>query len=311
MGNDPDFRTKLRVGAELAAQAHDAGLAFRAVAADSAYGDQAGFRCELADSGLPFVMALRPRHGIRARADQAHTPVDAARVLTWGGTRDPGDWHAVIRTFRDGHTEIWWAADATLGWWGPDGTTRLVVVTADPATLPAKATWYLATNLPRLGGPREDDAPYPAADLNEIVRIHGIRHWIEQSYKQVEDELGRADFQVRSDIAIRRHQTLVNCAFSFCWDAWFTEPDPTPAPVPQPCDDTGERGTRNHPTAPIPILATGDPGRPRLDNPLDRAATLLAVLVERAPTHPVTGPHELGWSRPRPAPLSPEPTNHR
>ena len=53
------------------------------------------------------------------------------------------------------------------------------------------------------------------------MRIYGIRHWIEQSYKQVKDELGWADFQVRSDIAIRRHQVLVNCAFSFCWDAWF------------------------------------------------------------------------------------------
>jgi hypothetical protein len=30
--------------------------------------------------------------------------------------------------------------------------------------------------------------------------------------------------QVRSDIAIRRHQALVNCAFSFCWAAWFADP---------------------------------------------------------------------------------------
>jgi hypothetical protein len=40
---------------------------------------------------------------------------------------------------------------------------------------------------------------------------------VEQGYKQVKDELGWADFQVRSDLAIRRHQALVNCAFSFCW----------------------------------------------------------------------------------------------
>src|SRR6266700_4144813 len=90
-----------------------------------------------------------------------------------------------------------------------------------PATLPGKATWYLVTNLPRPGGPREAGSPHPAAGLAEIVRIYGIRHWIEQGYKQVKDELGWADFQVRSDIAIRRHQVLVNCAFSFCWDAWF------------------------------------------------------------------------------------------
>ena len=68
-----------------------------------------------------------------------------------------------------------------------------------PTRAPAdKATWYLATNLPRPGGPREPGSVHPAADLAEIVRIYGIRHWIEQSYKHVKDELGWADFQVRS-----------------------------------------------------------------------------------------------------------------
>ena len=132
-----------------------------------------------------------------------------------------------------------------LGWWGPDGARRLVVATADPAALPAKATWYLVTNLPRPGGPREAGSPHPAADLAEIVRIYGIRHWIEQGYKQVKDELGWADFQVRSDIAIRRHQVLVTCAFSFCWDAWFHDrPAPHEPAAPRPEPTRGERGIR-------------------------------------------------------------------
>src|SRR5579859_1786983 len=66
--NDPAFRTKLAIGADLAIRARDAGFAFRAVAADSAYGDQDGFRAELAEAGLPFVTALRPRRGTWARA---------------------------------------------------------------------------------------------------------------------------------------------------------------------------------------------------------------------------------------------------
>ncbi|MFD9226178.1 hypothetical protein ACFWDI_40765 [Streptomyces sp. NPDC060064] len=189
-------------------------MPLRAVAADCAYGDQDAFRGELAAAGLPFVMALKPRRGAWSYGEGAYTPVDAARDLAWHGPDRPGDWTAVTRTFRDRHTATWWAADAQLGWWGPDGTTRLVVATTDPATLPAQSTWYLATDLPRPGGPREADSPYPAADLAEIVRIYGIRHWIEQSYKQVKDELGWADFQVRSDTAIPRHQTLVTCAFS-------------------------------------------------------------------------------------------------
>ncbi|MBL3670673.1 hypothetical protein JL475_32845 [Streptomyces sp. M2CJ-2] len=57
------------------------------------------------------------------------------------------------------------------------------------------------------------------------MRIYGVRNWIEQSYRQVKDEPGWADFQVRSDTAILprlsaggtpSHQTLVRCAFTFC-----------------------------------------------------------------------------------------------
>ena len=75
------------------------------------------------------------------------------------------------------------------------------------------------------------------------MRIYGIRHWIEQSYKQVKDQLGWADFQVRSDIAIRRHQVLVHCAFSFCWAAWFADHPPQHGSgIPQPQPGRGERG---------------------------------------------------------------------
>src|SRR5437764_2101617 len=278
--NDPAFRTKLQIGADLAIRARDAGFTFRAVVADCAYGDQDGFRAELAEAGLPFVMALRPHRGTWARAADPHTPVEAARALAWGGPEDPGDWHPVTRTFRDGHAETWWAADAALGGWGPDGVRRLVVATADPGTLPDKATWYLVTNLARPGGPREKDSPWPAASLAEIVRLYGIRHWIEQSYKQVKDELGWADFQVRSDVAIRRHQALVNCAFSFCWAAWFAEHPPQHDAAPQPGPGGGERGAARHRTAAAAVLAAGAArGGARLAFPLDRAATLVAGMA--------------------------------
>jgi hypothetical protein len=308
--NDPGFRTKLQIGAGLAVRAREAGFTFRAVAADCAYGDQDGFRAELAEAGLPFVMALRPRRGTWARAADAHTPVEAARALAWGGPDDPGDWQPVTRTFRDGHAEAWWAADATLGGWGPDGVRRLVVATADPGTLPDHATWYLVTNLPRPGGPREAGSPHAAASLAEITRIYSIRNWIEQSYKQVKDELGWADFQVRSDLAIRRHQVLVNCAFSFCWDAWFAHPPP-PATPPDPGAGGGERGARTPRAVPAAVLAPGDPRRARLAGPVDHAATLVGRLVERAPAPAAASPDQLGRGRPRPAPLHPELTNHR
>jgi DDE superfamily endonuclease len=307
--NDPGFRTKLQIGADLAVRAQAAGFAFRAVAADCAYGDQDGFRGELAEAGLPFVMALKPHRGTWAYGADAHTPADAARELRWGGPGDPGDWQPVTRRFRGGHTETWYAADARLGWWGPDGARRLVVATADPAALPDKATWYLVTGLPRPGGPREKDGPWPAASLAEIVRIYGLRHWVEQSYKQVKDELGWADFQVRSDIAIRRHQVLVNCAFTFCWDSW---PASSPPPGPTPASPQ-ERGHRR----PVPA-APGMPGypagtqlaprtarRPQLADPRDHAHALVAGLVQSAPARRAPAPTRQRQRRPRSEPLPP------
>ena len=282
--NDPGFRTKLQIGGELARRTEAAGFPFRAVAADSAYGDQDGFRGELREAGLPFVMALKPRRGTWAYGPDAHTPVDAARALTWNGPDDPGQWEAVERTFHDGHSETWYAADAALGAWGPDGHTRLVVATKDPATLPEKATWYLATNLARPGGPREAESEHPPADLEEITRIYGVRHWIEQAYKQVKDQLGWADFQVRSDKAIRRHQTLVNCAFSFCWNAFLDEPasETTHQPgatAPPPEDEDVERGEPKSRTGAQRLLAQSVAPGPRLAHPLDNPPTLVAGLV--------------------------------
>jgi hypothetical protein len=200
--SDPAFRTKPQLAAALAGRAQADGVPFRALVADCAYGDNAAFTAELWAARLPFVLALKPHQGSWAAADAAHTPIDAARELEWGGPDAPGAWTKVVRRFRDGRTSVWWAADAVLGGYGPHQAIQLIVATADPATLPTKATWYLATNLPRPGGPRAAASSFPPADLAEIVRLYGLRTWIEQGFKQVKDELGWADFQVRSDAAI-------------------------------------------------------------------------------------------------------------
>lgn len=136
----------------------------------------------------------------RAPAKADHSFADAAQSLPLSA------WQPVMRRFRDGHTERWWAAGLTLFGYGPDRPVRAVCATTDRRELPALSTWYVTTNLSR------EQAP-----LGEVVRLYGLRNWVEQSYKQMKDELGWADFMVRSDRAIRRHWTLVCCAFAFCW----------------------------------------------------------------------------------------------
>ena len=160
---DPEFRTKLQIAADLVEKALAGGVVCRAVVADSFYGDHDDLRGAPRQSGLGFVMALKPSRGTWQYGADAYTPKDSARAVPWGGPENPGGWHPVQRMFRDGHTETWWATDAQLGWWGPDGHTRLIITTTDPATLPDKATWYLVTNLARPGGPHDNpDAPQRA-----------------------------------------------------------------------------------------------------------------------------------------------------
>jgi hypothetical protein len=279
---DPGFRTKPQLAVELVEAAHQAGIRFRAVVADCFYGDNPGFTDALVTAKVPFVLALKPRKGTWAPAEAAHTPTEAAGELDWQGPRKPGRWRRIQRRFRDGHTETWWAADAQLGGWGPDRRLRLVVATTDPAKLPGHSSWYLLTNLPRPATRRAQQA-----DLADIVRLYGLRNWVEQGYKQVKGELGWADFQVRTDRAIRRHWTLVCCAFSFCWQAWFAEHPTGPAPPELQAAPTAARGAQptghRRRTSRQDFLAGGVARSAGLADPLERAVALLAIVVAGAP----------------------------
>jgi SRSO17 transposase len=333
---DPAFRTKPQLAVQLVAAAGAAGVPFRAVVADCAYGDSLAFEEGLWEAGLPFVLALKPKKGHWAPMDDAHTPVEAAQDVPWRGPRRPGGWTRVVRRFRDGHAVTWWAADARLAGYGPDRSTRLVVATTDPATLPPRSTWYLVTNLPRPGAPRAAASPFAAADLAEVVRLYGLRAWVEQGYKQVKGELGWADFQVRADRAIRRHWYLVCCAFAFCWRAWFAAratawpppppetrlpPDPaTPPPAPagrggKAAAAAGPAPARHAPPSGRPPalarVAGGPALRPQLAGALDQPLAHLArlALSDPAPGAPVAPRPRRG--RLLPAPLSPALTKYR
>jgi DDE superfamily endonuclease len=278
---DPLFRTKPQLAVELVHAARAAGIGFRAVVADCAYGDNPGFTHALGTAKVPFVLALKPRKGTWAPAGQAHTPTEAAAELGWHGPSRPGQWRRIQRRFRDGHTETWWAADAALGGWGPDRRLRLVVATTDPATLPGHSSWYLLTNLSRPASRRAQQA-----NLAEVVRLYGLRNWVEQGYKQVKGELGWADFQVRSDRAIRRHWALVCCAFSFCWQTFLAADPAQPAPselqAAAPSATRGAQPTGHPRRTSQELLAGGATSGAGLADPMERAVALLAVVVASA-----------------------------
>lgn len=187
---DPGYRTKPQIAVELVTQAVQEGLPFRAVVADSFYGENATFRSGVAQLGVGYVLALRPSHAWWALAGAVGSLADAAHAAAWDGPEQPGDWQPVVRTFRDGHTETWWALEVHVGPYGPERRQRAVIATTDPAALPEQATWHLLTNLPAPTSSRTAAQTLPTADVAEVVRLYGLRNWVEQSYKQVKAALG-------------------------------------------------------------------------------------------------------------------------
>ena len=154
-----------------------------------------------------------------------------------------------------------------------------MVATTDPEHLPGHSSWSLLTNLPRPATRRAQQA-----NLAEVVRLYGLRNWVEQGYKQVKGELGWADFQVRTDRAIRRHWMLVCCAFSFCWQAFLAEHPTQPAPSDLQAAAAASAARGAQPTGrprrtSQGLLADGVAGGAGLADPLERAGALLAIMV--------------------------------
>ena len=170
------------------------------------------------------------------------------------------------------------------GPYGKERAQRALVVTPDPERLPDLATWYLTTNLPAPGSRRAVESDLAPASVAEVVRLYGLRMWVEQSYKQVKHALGWSDYQVRSDIAIRRHWQLVCLAFSFCWWAFgrlpieeTTEPAEPENDVPT---ESAGRGKKETPS----VMAGGAQVGKGVARTVGDAMAILEGALESAPT---------------------------
>jgi len=296
--NDPAFRTKLKIALQLVQQAIQQGWPFRAVVADSFYGEDRGLRGGLRKLSMPYVMALNPSHAWWHPEDVAGSLQDVAHEAGWVSAEQPGQWAHITRTFRDGSTQEWWALEIVAGPYGPDKTERAVVATTDPQTLPDLTTWYLVTNLPAPTTCPVTEHQLAEACLEEVIRLYGLRMWVEQSYKQVKHALGWSQYQVRSDRAMRRHWQLVCCAFSFCWyhashSCSSTTEDEREAPEPPASQEpevsvdvaaTRKKNQQSNRISSTPVLASGAASRARVAGALDHAAALLASVVRAAPT---------------------------
>jgi DDE superfamily endonuclease len=295
---DPGFRTKQRIALELVEQAVQMEIPFRAVVADILYGEHREFKEGLENRHIPYVLAIKPSYAWYRPIGEPGSVEEIARLTPWKGDDDPGEWVELERTFRDGRTERWWALEAECRPFGVEKRRRLVVATTDPAELPDLSTWYLVSNLPAPGTKRaEEGGKMPAADAAEVVRLYSLRSWIEQSYKQVKNSLGWAQYRVRKDLAIRRHWQLVCCAFTFCWwtNADFLEGEAPPGVILKG-EETAttstppmvERGKKEDQEEPAPlVLAGGAEEGKEMAGAIRNALALLEGILREAPARGV------------------------
>lgn len=216
--SDPAFQTKPQLAAQLIeAVRHD--WPFRAVVADCLYGRNETFLTSLLQGQIPFVLSLPSSY---AWWHERGTPGGVEELALQAV---PGDWQPFKRTFANGTERLFWRAELMGGPYGPGRTLRLIVVTPDPVALPSHTTEYLITNLRESEhdtSPRRVTTP-PASSL-EVALLYARRPRIEQAYREIKQHLGWTHCQARSDIALRRHWSLV-CA-AFCFLHWWAEHSP-------------------------------------------------------------------------------------
>jgi hypothetical protein len=251
------------------------------------------------------VLALKPSKGTWAPDEEADRPVEAAQQLAWAdarrgrvlGPRSPGP-SAMAAPRPGGRPTRRSPPPAGAGSAPPAGRGH-----HRPCHL-AGAHDLVAADQPAPAGCRRPGASQPGRG-GAAVRA---AHVVEQGDKQVKQQLGWADFQVRSDRAICRHFVLVCCALSCCWHATHGVADPcqpTSRPRGSGCPHSGCPTCRPilwHPKRPRPRGrprggpsapsqrggprrdVAGRPGpRPRLADPVAVAATLLACVVDQPP----------------------------
>src|SRR5258708_6050925 len=124
----PAFRTKPQLALELVQAARAAGIPFRAVVADSLYGEHPEFKRTMWQADIPYVLAVKPSQIVWTPPPEPESPWEAADRVRWTAHDDaqhPGARTAAERRFHDGHHHPSWALDLRLATPGPQYPTRL------------------------------------------------------------------------------------------------------------------------------------------------------------------------------------------
>ena len=231
------FRTKPQLAGDLCEQAAGWQLPVPPILADSAYGDDAGFRTSLAESGLEYVVAVRAKTSV-------YGPETSFAVPERNG--DIGRPRTVARPDRRPESALTLARRLPAKAWttlpcrttpaGEDVSSRFAFVRV-VATNPVRnrhqqprQEWLIVE------WPEGEEVPsdYWLSNLAEdetrerLARLARLRWTVELDYRQLKGELGLDHYEGRSYPGFHHHTALVTCAHAFLTEERLRPPAPRP-----------------------------------------------------------------------------------
>jgi SRSO17 transposase len=218
------FRTKPQLAGDLCEQAAGWRLPVAPILADTAYGDDTGFRTRLAELELEYIVAVRAETSVYGpettfavpeRAGPVGRPRTVARP-----DRKPESVRALARRLP---TKAWQTLPCRTTPAGEDVQSRFAfvrIVAANPVRNrhhSPRQEWLI------IEWPEGAEAPsdYWLSNLAEeeprerLARLARLRWTIELDYRQLKGELGLDHYEGRSYLGFHHHTALVTCAHAF------------------------------------------------------------------------------------------------
>jgi SRSO17 transposase len=201
--DDVPFRTKPEMAREMIARALDAGVPCGWVLGDEVYGADGRLRAMLEQRGKPYLLAIRSNDRLEAELDGRvgrHEPGRLARALP------PRAWRRLSAGAGTKGERLYdWAR------------VRLARPRDEEGGDPPRERWLLARR--SIADPA--DLAYfvvfgPAGlRLVDLARVAGRRWLVEECFEAAKQEVGLADYEVRSWHGWHRHVTLAMLALAF------------------------------------------------------------------------------------------------
>jgi SRSO17 transposase len=218
------FSTKPQLAAELCERAAGWELPIAPIIADSAYGDDAGFRGRLAQLELEYVVAVRAETSLYGPETAFAVPERNGRVgrrrTVARPDRKPESARALAERLP---RRAWKTLPCRTAPSGEEVTSRFAFVRV-VATNPVRnrhqsprREWLIIEWPP--GADRPSD--YWLSNLGEreqperLARLARLRWTIELDYRQLKGELGLDHYEGRSYLGFHHHAALVTCAHAF------------------------------------------------------------------------------------------------